>query len=185
MLNREQQLILIDLAYASIKNGLVNASALQVNPGEYPLPLQQIQACFVTLTIKSALRGCIGHLEASQSVVEEVAEDAYSAAFGDPRFPKLANTEFEQIDLHISLLTKPDPLEVLSEADLLNQLRPGIDGLILKQGYRQATFLPSVWEQLTTPKEFVEHLKIKGRFPADYWSDEVEVFRYQTESIQR
>ena len=131
------------------------------------------------------LRGCIGHLEASQTIVEEVSENAFNAAFKDPRFPKLKPQEMPKLEIHISLLTIPEPLPVSSEADLLSKLQPGIDGIILKVGFRQATFLPSVWEQLPDPAQFLHHLKLKGQFSGQGWNDNMEVFRYRTESIER
>jgi len=183
MLTQEEQLTLLDLAESSIQHGLAHSQPLSLQPTDFSSPLQARRACFVTLTINDVLRGCIGHLEACQSVVEDVVENAYSAAFRDPRFPALTPSEFKQIQIHISLLTIPSPLDVSSEADLLSKLRPGIDGVILREGFKQATFLPAVWEQLSEPEEFIRHLKIKAGLSGNYWSDNIEIQLYQAESI--
>jgi AmmeMemoRadiSam system protein A len=112
-----------------------------------------------------------------------VTENAYAAAFRDPRFLPVAPDEFADLEIHLSLLTPPEPVEAASEADLLQQLRPGEDGLILQEGSRRATFLPAVWESLPEPQSFVRHLKRKAGLPAEYWSDTLTVFRYRAEHI--
>jgi AmmeMemoRadiSam system protein A len=129
------------------------------------------------------LRGCIGHLEATLPLVEDVAENAFSAAFRDPRFPALRDTEYAALELHISVLTPAEPLDCNSESDLLRQMRPYQDGLILAEGLRRGTFLPSVWEQLPEPREFLRHLKRKAGLPDDYWSPSLQIYRYETESF--
>lgn len=139
------------------------------------------RATFVTLTINGALRGCIGMLEACRPLIEDVAENAKSAAFHDPRFPPLSRKEFEKIDIHISVLSPPEEITFSSEADLLECMRPGIDGLILQEGGRRGTFLPCVWEELPGKEEFLMHLKMKAGLPAGYWSDSLRVFRYTAE----
>ena len=71
-----------------------------------------------------------------------------------------------------------------SEKDLLEQIRPGIDGLILEDmGYR-GTFLPSVWESLPTVNDFWHHLKLKAGLSADHWSRQLKVSRYTVEDIE-
>ncbi len=141
------------------------------------------RATFVTLTIDAQLRGCIGTLEARRALVEDVASNAYSAAFEDPRFAPLERAEFERLDIHLSLLSAPEPIQFGSEKDLLAQIRPSLDGLVLEEGARRGTFLPSVWEQLPDPVEFLRHLKRKAGLPADYWSATLRVSRYTSESI--
>ncbi len=184
MLNRDEQLVLLELASSSIRSGLQEDSSFKVDPTVFSPPLQEPRACFVTLTLHGALRGCIGHLEATQSVVEDVVENAYNAAFRDPRFPAVTSTELAQLKLHISILSVPEPLAVSSEQDLLEKLQPGIDGIILHDGAHKGTFLPSVWEQLPQPETFIQHLKMKAGLPAEYWSDSIEVLRYHAESIE-
>jgi AmmeMemoRadiSam system protein A len=136
-------------------------------------------AAFVTLKLHGQLRGCIGSLEAYQSLMSDVWQNAYSAAFRDLRFAPLTEDEFRQVKIEISVLTAPQPISVVSEQDLLNRLRPDIDGLILEEGQHRATFLPAVWETLPTPEEFLLQLKRKAGLPGNYWSDSITFSIYQ------
>jgi len=146
--------------------------------------LMEDRATFVTLTLDGNLRGCIGMLEACRPLAEDVAENAVAAAFHDPRFPPLSRDEFDDLKISISVLSPPEEMSFSSEADLLSQIRPGIDGLILQEGFQKGTFLPSVWEELPETEMFFEHLKLKAGLPAGYWSDTLRVFRYTAEYIQ-
>ncbi len=141
------------------------------------------RATFVTLEIEGELRGCIGTLEAFRPLAVDVSENSYSAAFDDPRFPPVSAFEVEHIELHISILSPPEPLEFTSESDLLRQVRPRTDGLILAERGCRATLLPSVWEQVPNAREFLAHLKLKAGLPADYWSDSMRVLRYTTSTV--
>lgn len=182
-LDEEQRSTLLAVAVEAIRYGLEKHAVMPVNLSRYPEPLKQHRASFVTLLIEGRLRGCIGHLEATQPVVRDVVENAFAAAFRDPRFPPVTTQEVEQLEIHISLLTVAEPIEVASESDLIEQLRPGVDGLILQEGYHRGTFLPSVWEQLPEPTLFLRHLKMKAGLPGNYWSDRVRISRYTTESF--
>lgn len=172
---------LLALARASIAHGLAHGRPSPVNPADFPVNLIQPAATFVTLELSGRLRGCIGRLEAARSLAEDVAENAYAAAFLDSRFPPVTAAESTGLTLHISVLSPPEPLYFKSEADLIAQLRPGIDGLILSDAGRRGTFLPSVWEELPDPAEFLRHLKRKAGLPADYWSTTLKIQRYTTE----
>lgn len=179
-----QQHRLLDLAQQSIFVGL-SGERTEVDLSEYEEPLILPGASFVTLHINKSLRGCIGHLEPIQPLVQDVAENAWSAAFRDPRFPALSVEEMSQLDIHISVLTKPEPIRFYSEQDLLQQLVPFEDGLILATQSQRGTFLPSVWESLPEPKEFLAQLKRKAGLPVHYWSDDISIHRYQTIAIHR
>jgi len=146
--------------------------------------LQTDGASFVTLNKNDNLRGCIGSLEAYRPLIEDVSNNAQAAAFSDPRFPPLSLSELEQIHIQVSVLSQPETIEFSSEADLLQQLRQNIDGLILTDRGKKATFLPTVWESLNTPEQFLQHLKLKANLPADYWSDSVQVYRYTTDCFE-
>ena len=174
---------LLDVAAESIRSGLTSGEHMNVATSSYSEALRETRSSFVTLEKKGALRGCIGSLEATRPIVVDVAHNAFEAAFKDPRFPALAEAEFENLDIHLSLLTVPENMIISSEADLLEQLRPGIDGLVIGEGVRRATFLPSVWESLPEPKEFLSHLKSKAGLSADYWSPALFAKRYTVESI--
>ena len=178
-----QRATLIEVARRSIEHGLATGQALVVTPSEYHSDLKAVRASFVTLQIRGQLRGCIGHLEAVQPLVVDVAENAFAAAFRDPRFNPLTEVEWPSVDLHLSILTRPERLTVQDEADLIAQMRPGEDGLILKDGANRGTFLPSVWDSLPEPIDFLMHLKSKAGLAANHWSDSMEVYRYRTESF--
>lgn len=183
LLTPSQRNTLLTTARASIRHGLDTGSPLEVDIEQFDQPLQEERACFVTLHRNRNLRGCIGHLEVVQPLILDVAENAFAAAFKDPRFAPLQENEMEGLDIHISILTLPRPLSFSTEQDLLSRLRPGIDGLILEDGAHRGTFLPSVWESLPDPESFLQHLKIKAGLPQNYWSDTVTIYRYETESF--
>jgi len=182
-LNKEHQQRLLDLAKSSIQHGLQTGRPLKVNLADFPTELTAHRATFVTLRKHHELRGCIGMLEAVRPLAEDIAENAYSAAFKDSRFPPLEADELDELEIHLSILTPAEPVSFTSEQDLLNQLQPGIDGLILQEGHRRGTFLPSVWEQLPKPEQFLRHLKQKAGLAPDYWSENVRIYRYRTEVI--
>jgi len=177
-LTKNQQTTLLQLARTSITHGLQTGRPLAVDLTAYPGALTEQRASFVTLERYGQLRGCIGMLQASRPLALDVAENAFAAAFRDPRFPPLSPAELTDLDLHISVLSSASTLNFSSEADLLAQLRPGVDGLILEEGHHRATFLPSVWEQLPEPQQFLQHLKQKAGLPRNYWSDSLSISRY-------
>ena len=187
LLGESERQALLTLARASIRHGLDRGSALTVDLDTQPEPLRAERAAFVTLHRQGRLRGCIGHLEAIQPLARDVAENAYAAAFRDPRFPPLTEAELADLDIEISVLTPPEAITFESETDLMAQLRPGIDGVILaendRSGARRGTFLPSVWEQLPRRHDFLRHLKLKAGLSPDHWSDDIRAWRYRTESF--
>ncbi len=177
-LSTEHRDLLIRLAAGSIRHGLSCGEALPVKPGDYPMELQTPRAVFVTLHVSGDLRGCIGTLEAVDPLAHNVAKYAHAAAFADPRFPGITRPEFEQMDIHISILDTPSPMEFKSEDQLLDQLQPGIDGLILEGGPRRGTLLPAAWSGVRDGRDFLRNLKRKaGLAPAD-WSADWKVLRY-------
>ncbi len=140
--------------------------------------LHKFGATFVTLTQAGQLRGCIGSLEAWQPLLTDVEENARNAAFRDPRFQPLCETELAGTRVEVSLLTPAEPLVFRDEADALAQLRPNIDGVIFSAGRHRATFLPQVWEQLPEPVDFMARLKQKTGLPGKYWGPDVRLERY-------
>lgn len=183
-LSEEFQCALLDLARDSIRHGLEHGRPLPVDLAGLPPELTVRRATFVTLELGGQLRGCIGSLEAVRPLAEDIARNAYAAAFRDPRFAPLGKEEFAGLGLHLSLLTPAEPMSFASEEDLLGQLRPGVDGLILEEGGRRGTFLPAVWEQLPNPRQFLEHLKLKAGLPRGYWSASLKVYRYRAEVVE-
>lgn len=183
-LTRPGQIILLDLARASIRQGLQQGRPLTVALEGLAADLVVLRASFVTLEKEGRLRGCIGSLEAWRPLAVDVAENAYAAAFRDPRFPPVQAGEVDEIEIHLSLLTPAVAMTFSSEADLLAQLQPGVDGLILQEGSSRGTFLPSVWAELPSPQLFLTHLKRKAGLSADYWSPTVRVMRYTAEMVE-
>ncbi len=182
-LDKQARETLLEIARNSIQHGLEHGCALPVRVIDFSAELQAKRASFVTLHRHGELRGCIGHLEAVMPLVEDVAENAFSAAFRDPRFPPLSTQEWDGLEIHISVLTPAVPMTFCSESELISQIRPGIDGLILEDGLYRGTFLPSVWESLAEPADFLRHLKRKAGLSPNHWSDRIKVYRYETESF--
>lgn len=143
--------------------------------------LREPGASFVTLTQHGQLRGCIGSLEARRPLAEDVRANARFAAFRDPRFAPLAETELARTRVEVSLLTPAVPMVFSDEADAIRQLQPGIDGMIFECSGRRSTFLPQVWESLPEPNDFFSHLKQKAGFSPDFWSPDVKLYRYQVQ----
>jgi uncharacterized protein len=179
-----QQQCLITTARTAIEHGLDTGTVLSVPLDAYEPALCVHAATFVTLHRHHTLRGCIGTLTPYQPLIVDVAAHAYAAAFQDPRFAPLQRHEWAAVKVHISILSAAEAMCFSSEEDLICQLQPGIDGLILSQGQQRGTFLPSVWESLPTPRDFVRHLKVKAGFSSDYWSSQLHISRYHVESIK-
>ncbi|NIP73155.1 MAG: AmmeMemoRadiSam system protein A [Gammaproteobacteria bacterium] len=175
---------LLALARDAIGYGLQHGHPPGIELTQCPEPLRAPAASFVTLKLNGALRGCIGSLEAYRPLAQDVAGNAYAAAFADPRFAPLSPGELPRLTLHISILRPPEPMTFDSEDALLHQLRPGVDGLILEAEGRRGTFLPAVWESLSSPRDFLHHLKLKAGLAPDYWRDDIKLWRYTTESIE-
>lgn len=179
-LSTEDQQTCLRIARESILHGLSNGTALPVKTADYSSILQLNLACFVTLHKHSQLRGCIGALEAYQPLINDVSEHAFAAAFKDPRFPPLTENEFDQLKIEISVLGIPEAMQFIDQDDLLDQIQPGVDGLILEHGFNRGTFLPSVWEQLPDKKDFLNQLKMKAGLPTSWWDNKVKISRYRT-----
>lgn len=172
-----------DLARASIEYGLQADRPIHVELDVWPESLHEERATFVTLELEERLRGCIGALEPSRPLVRDVAANAFAAAFRDPRFSPVTTFDFPDLSIHVSVLSPVEPLDVGSEADLLQQLRPGVDGLIFEEGGRRGTFLPAVWRSLPDARDFLIQLKAKAGLPPGYWSESVRAYRYTTEEF--
>jgi len=145
--------------------------------------LNEPAATFVTLKKNGELRGCIGSLKSHCSLMDDLQNNVIAAAFHDPRFSSLSEDELDQLQIEISILSSPVKVEFVSEADLLAQLKPHIDGVIFNYRHYRSTFLPQVWDQLPTPELFMTHLKQKAGLAADFWNDEVLIYRYSVEKF--
>lgn len=174
-----QQEQLLKIARRSIAQGFTTGAAPRLEIEDYDLELREAAAVFVTLTREGDLRGCVGSLQAVDALVQAVATAAYNSAFLDRRFEPVRPDELDQLSIEISILSPLQPVEVESRAQLLQSLRPGVDGLVIEDRGRRATFLPKVWDNLGSPQAFVEQLLLKAGLPAEYWSDSIRVQRYQ------
>ena len=188
-LSESQGQVLVQLARQTIMQELGKA----VPPDESDSVHKSLQdqcyqsycGTFVTLKINDRLRGCIGNLTANEPLSEGVRRNAVNAAFHDPRFPPLKNKELEKIDIEVSILTEPRPLEYVDGEDLISRLRVDIDGVIIRKGHASATFLPQVWEQLPDPEEFLGHLCMKAGLSSDAWrTNKLDVLTYQVQYFE-
>lgn len=174
---------LLDVARTSVEHGLEHGAQLRIDARDYPVPLREALACFVTLNRLGRLRGCIGTLEAQRPLIEDLAANAYKSAFEDPRFAPLAFEELDDLEIEVSVLSTPEPMNVQSEAELIAALEPGVDGLVIDDGRHRATFLPKVWEDLQRPVEFLEHLWAKAGLDAHEWPANLRCQRYRAENF--
>ncbi len=169
---------LLALARDSVRHGLEHGRPLAADRAMAGA-LAQPGACFVSLHIGKDLRGCIGRTEASRRLVDQLLDNAWAAAFRDPRFPALTRDELGRLSIEVHVLTPMQPLAFGSLADLYARLRPGVDGLQLESETRRGVFLPVMWEQLPEPRDFVGHLLRKAgirdseRFSAQRFEAEV------------
>jgi AmmeMemoRadiSam system protein A len=175
---------LLSLARQSIENCANGTPVPHLEKGELSPILQEQGACFVTLTTRGYLRGCVGALEAYQSLVEDVREHAVAAAFNDYRFPPVQASEINDITIEISCLTRPEPLEYKNPEDLPRLIKPNLDGVVIRDGRQRATFLPQVWEKIPEPEAFLEELCMKMGAPANLWRrKKLDVMIYQVEEF--
>lgn len=181
--SRDEKSILLATALDSIRHGLEHGAPARLNAGDYSTRLGAQRASFVTLNHGEDLRGCIGTLEACTSLIESVAENAWAAAFRDPRFAALTAAEVGNLSIQVSVLGPLQPVTVTSEQELLTRMVPGEAGWIMQEEAQRGTFLPAVWSSLGEPAEFLRHLKLKAGLSTDYWSDTLEIWRYTTDSF--
>lgn len=183
-LTNEEKLFLLRLAREALTQAVLGQPPTRLDLATLSPTLQSEGASFVTLTVRGQLRGCIGALEPYQPLAEDVREHAIAAGLSDPRFPPVTAKELKDIEIEISRLTPAAPLEYADADDLLGKLRPGVDGVILRDGWHRATFLPQVWEKMADKAAFLDNLCWKMGLPADTWRKKhLEVLIYQVEEF--
>ncbi|MBU2611402.1 MAG: AmmeMemoRadiSam system protein A [Chloroflexi bacterium] len=183
-LTLEEKQTLLRLARQALESGVRGQPLPALDAATLSPTLRADGASFVTLTVQGELRGCIGVLEPCQSLAEDVREHAVAAALQDYRFPPVEEHELAQIEIEVSRLSLPEPLDYTTAEDLLARLRPGVDGVILRDGFRRATFLPQVWEKVADKEEFLDHLCLKMGASPDLWRRKhLEVLVYQVEEF--
>ena len=186
-ISKEKGDVLLQLARKTIaKNlGISTPESKELNASLKDETFESRRGTFVTLKIDNQLRGCIGNLTPEKTILEGVKDNAVHAAFQDPRFRPLSKSEFDQIDIEISLLTEPKELKFKDANDLLAKLRPNVDGVILRKGRYSATFLPQVWEQLPEKEKFLGYLCNKAGLPETAWKEPgMEVLTYQVQYFE-
>jgi len=187
-LKKHQGQTLIRLARQTIAErlGRLGKKSIKVDPDSMEdIIFQDHRGTFVTLTINKQLRGCIGNLDSTESILVGIKRNAINAAFHDPRFPSLKAHELDRVDIEVSILAEPHRLEYQDSKDLLAKLRVNVDGVILRKGSASATFLPQVWEQLPQPEQFLSHLCMKAGLSADDWKkSRLDILTYQVQYFE-
>lgn len=172
---------LLETAADAIESRLGLSGAGEPVAAVLPAALSRPAATFVSLHVAAGLRGCCGALEAERALAADVWHNARACAFGDPRFEPLSSAEWPAVtELSISVLSGLETFGAVTEAQLLRELEPGSDGLLLVWRGRRATFLPKVWDMLPDPHDFLRHLKAKAGWSAGFWAEDLRAFRYTT-----
>ena len=174
---------LLDIARRSIDAGLDGARMPSLDAEGRQGALATQRGSFVTLTRNGELRGCMGVIESPRPLAQNTADCAFSAAFRDRRFNPLTSAEAGQICIEVSVLSEMEPFVVRDREDLLQQLQPAVDGLLMEDGRYRSIFLPQVWEKLDSVQAFLEHLLSKAGLPGDYWSGTIRFSRFHVTSF--
>jgi len=167
---------LLGLARASVANALAAGAEAAIPDAPW---LKERRATFVTLTQEAKLRGCIGSLQPTRALGDDVVANAAAAALADRRFAPLTRDDLARVEMEVSLLSVPTAVLFGDERELLATLRPGVDGVILASGDRRGTYLPQVWTDLPEPGQFIASLKQKAGIPADTRLTRCQIWRYQ------
>ena len=182
-LSADEQARLLQIARQSIVRGLESDTALQLDIDRLEASFRVDSAVFTTLTLAGSLRGCIGSLRPSAPLAQSVANSAFSAAFQDRRFGKVQAGEVDNLHIEVSVLSAMELIAVDTRQTLLDSLQLGVDGLLLEDGGHRSTFLPKVWEKITTADEFVGQLMQKAGLAAGHWSSTIRCYRYHCTSF--
>ena len=180
MISERAGKFLVDLSKDTIKYFLETGKTI-VKPDDYPIELDEPLGVFVTLNKNNNLRGCIGYAEPIKPAIDAAIEVALSAAFNDPRFPQVSEEEFDKLDFEVTVLTKPEIIEVAHYKQYFDEIEIGRDGLIIQKGYARGLLLPQVaTENAFTVEEFLDNTCMKAGISADSWMDErCDVYRFQ------
>jgi AmmeMemoRadiSam system protein A len=177
--------LLLDIADAAIREGLIGNNPSMPELDGLPSSLAAPMGVFVTLTVDGELNGCIGTVEADEPLARSTARHAWSAAFDDPRLPKLRASDYEKLAIEVSVLSPVQAVESGSREEVMRRLRPGVDGLLLGTRHSRAVFLPSVWEQLPDRSDFVDHLLRKAGLSGGSWPEGVRAWCFTATKLLR
>jgi len=177
--------LLLDLADAAIVDGLLGRPPGAPPAAALPIALREPRGVFVTLTVDGDLNGCIGSIQGVEPLGRGAARHAWSAAFADPRLPPLRRADYERLTIEVSVLSPLAPIPATTRHDLLHQLRPAVDGLVIAAGPRQGVFLPAVWAQLPEPAMFLDHLQLKAGLRPGWWPPDMQAWRFTAGKFSR
>ena len=182
-----QRTWLIELAEQTIRNGAARNTSgpPTIAHDELPLWARTPAATFVTVYVDGTLNGCVGTLMPVRPLAEDIVTNAYRAAFEDPRFTGVTANDLADLFVHVAILGPLEPLTVDDERDLLEQIRVGVDGVVLDDGDRRGTFLPAVWAKLPDPRAFLGQLKRKAGFADDEWPATLQTYRFSVDEFDR
>jgi len=184
-LTAAEQKCLLTLARQALLEFVRSGGQPRVEESSLTPALREFRSCFVTLTRHGELRGCIGNIQPREPLFRAVMNNACGAGFRDSRFSPVSGTDIPELEIEISVLTEPTPLAFASPQELLQTLRPNVDGVVLKLEGRAATFLPQVWEKFSDAASFMDELARKALSPASAWrGPDAVVLTYQVESFE-
>ena len=167
MLSKKDGAVLLKLARESVARAF-KSEAFSTNA--FP----EERGVFVTIHKNGGLRGCIGYPLPVKALGQSVVEMARAAAFQDPRFPQLSESELSEVDFEVSVLSVPKPVKP-------EDVKVGRDGLIIELRGASGLLLPQVpvewgWSR----KEFLEHLCAKAGLPPGAWKQaKIKAFQAQ------
>jgi MEMO1 family protein len=174
---------LIDAAYATLRHIAAKGRPPEVNIQSFPHALRAHRATFVTIELGGRLRGCVGTLAPVAPLIADVVANTHRAAMQDQRFKPMSTEEIAQATISISILSHLRPQPFVSEADLLDRLRPGVDGLVIRQDHHRALFLPKVWSDMPSPRDFLDRLKQKAGLGGAPLAGTAAAFRFTAETF--
>jgi AmmeMemoRadiSam system protein A len=177
--------LLLDIADGAIVDGLLGGPPAALPVAVLPTALRAARGVFVTLTVDGELNGCIGSIQGVEPLGHGTARHAWSAAFADPRLPALRRVDYGQLTIEVSVLSPLEPMPAMTRSQLLDDLCPGVDGLLIAAGARQGVFLPAVWDQLPEPTMFLDHLQAKAGMQPGWWPAELRAWRFTAEKFVR
>ncbi len=177
--------VLLDLAEASISSGLADRPVPLLEIESLPEALREPCGAFVSIHVDGRLNGCIGSLVSGGPLAREVQRLARSAAFSDPRLPALRTDEFDRATIEVSVLSPLEAVSASSRSELFERIRPGVDGLVLTTRNGHGLFLPTVWDQLPDPDDFLDHLQRKAGLVPKPWRPDMSFERFTARVFTR
>lgn len=177
--------VLLDLADGAVVDGLLGRRPGIPSLAVLSPSLRERLGVFATLIVDRQLNGCIGTVQGVEALGQGAARHAWSAAFADPRLPPLRPSDYNRLTIEVSVLSPLAPVEANSHQELVDQLQPGDDGLVITAGRHQGVFLPAVWDQIADPSDFLDHLLVKAGLPARWWPPAMRAYRFSAEKHVR